>query len=125
MDRWTGIDRATLRATNFRGVSEGSTGFETDDSCATRVDAEEELNGEGRDSERVARFEAVTVVADASKLMCPTPVTFEPEGEVLPIGPGMLGPTLGPCRPEIRTITPMAISTREATTHNVVGRRLS
>jgi hypothetical protein len=100
-------------------------GFETGDTRDTRADVEEEVNGDGLDSGRVAKLATLTVEADTSRLTCPTTGVFKPEGEVLPIGPGILGPTLAPCRAEMRTITPMAINTREATTHNVAGPRLS
>jgi len=73
----------------------------------------------------VANVEAGVVTDDAEKLSCAMAGDLKPEGEVLPIGPGILGPTLGPCKAAMSKITPMATNTSDATSHNLVGRRLS
>jgi hypothetical protein len=48
-----------------------------------------------------------------------------PDGDVRPMGPGMLGPTRGPCRPKSMSKMPITTSTIDAIHHHAVIRRRS
>ena len=104
--RWIGLDRDTSRTLRVKGTDAR---IELDGAPG---DAASEIALDGTDDEK--NDDAAT----AGRLAWP-------DGNVRPMGPGMLGPTLGPCRLKSMSNTPITTSAIDAIHHHGVNRRRS
>jgi hypothetical protein len=109
--RWIGLDLANSRAARMPGADERVEFDGTTGDAASETPLKE-----SGDIDSLIGDEA----ANASGTR-----TMRPDGDVRPMGPGMLGPTLGPCRARSINAAPITNRAIDAIHHHRVNRRRS